>query len=72
MLARDQIEDPRVLLAVERNGRSLEPAKGLPRLVGPAERDFFTSVKTVPRIEVTREPARATAARIALARLRAR
>lgn len=70
VLAREQTGDPRVLLALERDGRSLEP--GLPRLVGPADWDCFTSVKAVQRIEVTREPAAATAALIALARLRAR
>ena len=40
-----------------------------PRLVGPAEWDCFLSVKSVDRIEVTREPQQATAATIALARL---
>ena len=42
---------------------------GFPRLVGPAEWDCFLSVKSVDRIEVTREPQQATAATIALARL---
>ena len=44
-------------------------APGFPRLVGPAEWDCFLSVKSVDRIEVTREPQQATAAAIALARL---
>jgi hypothetical protein len=44
-------------------------AAGLPRLLGPAEWDCFLSVKSVPRIEVTREPQQETAATIALARL---
>lgn len=72
VLGREQAEDPRVLLAVERNGRPLRVADGLPRLVGPADWDCFTSVKAVERIEVTHEPAEATAARIALGRLRTR
>ena len=38
-------------------------------VVGPAEWDCFLSVKSVDRIEVTRQPQRATAATIALARL---
>jgi hypothetical protein len=42
---------------------------GFPRLVGPSEWDCFLSVKSVDRIEVTREPQRATAETIALARL---
>jgi DMSO/TMAO reductase YedYZ molybdopterin-dependent catalytic subunit len=42
---------------------------GFPRLVGPSEWDCFPSVKSVDRIEVTRDPQRATAATIALARL---
>jgi hypothetical protein len=42
---------------------------GFPRLVGPSDWDCFLSVKSVDRIEVTREPQRATAAAIALARL---
>jgi hypothetical protein len=42
---------------------------GFPRLVGPSEWDCFLSVKSVDRIEVTRQPQRATAAAIALARL---
>jgi DMSO/TMAO reductase YedYZ molybdopterin-dependent catalytic subunit len=42
---------------------------GFPRLVGPSEWDCFLSVKSVDRIEVTREPQQATAATIALARL---
>lgn len=69
VLSREQAEDERVLLALERDGRPLGIADGLPRLVGPAEWDCFTSVKSVERIEVTREPAEATAERIALGRL---
>lgn len=69
VLSREQAEDDRVLLALERDGRPLRVADGLPRLVGPAEWDCFTSIKSVERIEVTREPAEATAERIALARL---
>ena len=42
---------------------------GFPRLVGPSEWDCFVSVKAVDRIQVTRQPQRATAATIALARL---
>jgi hypothetical protein len=50
--------------------RRREPsARWFPRLVGPSERDCFLSVKSVDRIEVTREPQQATAATIALARL---
>jgi DMSO/TMAO reductase YedYZ molybdopterin-dependent catalytic subunit len=69
VLSREQAEDRRVLLALERDGRPLRVADGVPRLVGPADWDCFTSVKAVQRIEVTREPAEATAARIALGRL---
>ena len=42
---------------------------GSQRLVGPSEWDCFLSVKAVDRIQVTRQPQRATAATIALARL---
>ncbi|MGH3001550.1 MAG: hypothetical protein ACRDM1_02580 [Gaiellaceae bacterium] len=49
-------------------GIPLEPADGLPRLVGPSDWDCFKSVKAVDRIEVTREPGEATAAAIALGR----
>jgi len=69
VLTREQAEDDRVLLALECDGQPLEPDKGLPRLVGPAEWDCFQSVKSVDRIELTREPAQATAATIALARI---
>lgn len=72
VLSREQAEDGRVLLALERDGQTLEVADGLPRLVGPAEWDCFTSIKAVDRIEVTREPAEATAERIALGRLQDR
>lgn len=69
VLAREQGEDRRVLLALERDGQPLSRDDGLPRLVGPAEWDCFRSVKSVDRIELTREPGRATAAAIALARI---
>lgn len=62
---REQAEDDRVLLAVDRPGGG----DGFPRLVGPSGWDCFQSVKSVDRIELTREPAQATAATIALARL---
>lgn len=69
VLTREQAEDERVLLATSLDGEPLRPDQGLPRLVGPADWDCFSSVKSVDRIEVTREPARATAAAIALARI---
>lgn len=69
VLPREQAEDERLLLALERGGEPLGHEEGLPRLVGPADWDCFQSVKSVDRIELTREPAQATAARIALARI---
>lgn len=63
---REQAEDERVLLALEHVG---ERRGGFPRLVGPAEWDCFLGVKSVDRIEVTREPRPATAEAIALARI---
>ena len=72
VLSREQAEDERVLLALEQAGTASPRRAGFPRLVGPAEWDCFLSVRSVDRIEVTREPQRATAATIALARLNAR
>jgi DMSO/TMAO reductase YedYZ molybdopterin-dependent catalytic subunit len=69
VLTRDQAEDERVLLALEHEGATSPRRPGFPRLVGPAEWDCFLSVKSVDRIEVTRQPQQATAAAIALARL---
>jgi DMSO/TMAO reductase YedYZ molybdopterin-dependent catalytic subunit len=69
VLTREEAEDGRVLLALERDGVPLDTPAGLPRLVGPSEWDCFQSVKAVDRIELTREPAGATAAAIALARI---
>ena len=69
VLTREQAEDERVLLALEHEGAASPRRAGFPRLVGPSEWDCFLSVKSVDRIEVTREPQRATAATIALARL---
>jgi DMSO/TMAO reductase YedYZ molybdopterin-dependent catalytic subunit len=69
VLTREQAEDERVLLALEHAGTASPRRAGFPRLVGPAEWDCFLSVKSVDRIEVTREPQRATAATIALVRL---
>jgi methionine sulfoxide reductase catalytic subunit len=69
VLTREQAEDERVLLALEHKGAMSPRSAGFPRLVGPAEWDCFLSVKSVDRIEVTRQPQRATAAAIALARL---
>lgn len=69
VLPREQADDERVLLALERDGQPLEPSDGLPRLVGPSDWDCFQSAKSVDRIELTREPGDATAATIALARL---
>jgi DMSO/TMAO reductase YedYZ molybdopterin-dependent catalytic subunit len=70
VLTREQAEDERVLLAPEHEGAASPRRPGLPRLIGPSERDCFVSVKSVDRIEVTRQPQRATAATIAPARLR--
>ncbi|MBV9195309.1 MAG: molybdopterin-dependent oxidoreductase [Solirubrobacterales bacterium] len=70
VLTRKQAEDERVLLALEHGGAASPRPAGMPRLVGPAEWDCFLSVKSVDRIEVTREPQHATAATRALARLR--
>jgi len=67
VLTREQAEDDQVLLALEYEGA--ESRSGFPRLVGPSDWDCFLSVKAVDRIELTREPAQATAAGIALARL---
>jgi methionine sulfoxide reductase catalytic subunit len=69
VLTREQAEDERVLLALEHEGAASPRPAGFPRLVGPSEWDCFLSVKSVDRIEVTREPQPATAAAIALARL---
>ena len=69
VLTRAQAEDERVLLALARDGAASPRAAGFPRLVGPSDWDCFLSVKSVDRIEVTREPQRATAETIALARL---
>jgi DMSO/TMAO reductase YedYZ molybdopterin-dependent catalytic subunit len=69
VLTRQQAEDERVLLAVEHEGAASPRHAGFPRLVGPSEWDCFLSVKSVDRIELTREPAEATAATIALGRL---
>jgi DMSO/TMAO reductase YedYZ molybdopterin-dependent catalytic subunit len=68
VLTRAEAEDKRVLLALELDGVPLQPPE-LPRLVGPPDWDCFRSVKGVDRIEATVEPAEATAAAIALARL---
>jgi DMSO/TMAO reductase YedYZ molybdopterin-dependent catalytic subunit len=69
VLTREQAEDDRVLLALEHEGAASPRGSGFPRLVGPSEWDCFLSVKSVDRIEITREPQHATAATIALARL---
>ncbi|HVT66261.1 MAG TPA: molybdopterin-dependent oxidoreductase [Trebonia sp.] len=69
VLTREQAGDERVLLALEHEGAASPRRAGFPRLVGPSDWDCFLSVKSVDRIEVTREPQRATAAAIALARL---
>lgn len=68
VLTREQAEDERVLLALQHEGAVSPRPAGFPRLVGPSDWDCFQSVKSVDRIEVTREPAPATAATIALAR----
>jgi methionine sulfoxide reductase catalytic subunit len=70
VLTRGQAEDDRVVLALEHEGAASPRRAGFPRLVGPSEWDCFLSVKSVDRIEVTREPQQATAATIALARLK--
>ena len=69
VLTREQAEDERVLLALEHEGAASSRPSGFPRLVGPSDWDCFQSVKSVDRIEVTRESAEPTAATIALARL---
>lgn len=69
VLTREQAEDARVLLALERDGVKLDASTGLPRLVGPSDWDCFLSVKGVERIELTREPGESTAERIALERI---
>ena len=69
MLTREQAEDERVLIALEHEGAGSPRRAGFPRLVGPSEWDCFVNVKAVDRIRVTRQPQRATAATIALARL---
>jgi DMSO/TMAO reductase YedYZ molybdopterin-dependent catalytic subunit len=69
VLTREQAEDERVLLALGHTGAVSPRRPGFPRLVGPSEWDCFLSVKSVDRIEVTREPQAATAAAIALSRL---
>jgi DMSO/TMAO reductase YedYZ molybdopterin-dependent catalytic subunit len=69
VFSREQAEDERVLLALEHEGAATPRLAGFPRLVGPSEWDCFLSVKSVDRIEVTRQPQQATEATIALARL---
>lgn len=69
VLTREQAEDEQVLLALEHLGDEGPRRSGFPRLVGPSDWDCFLSVKSVDRIELTREPAQATAAGIALARI---
>ena len=69
VLTRGQAEDERVLLALEHEGAASPREAGFPRLVGPSDWDCFLGVKSVDRIEVTRQPQQATAATIALARL---
>jgi DMSO/TMAO reductase YedYZ molybdopterin-dependent catalytic subunit len=69
VLAREQAEDQRVLLALEHEGAASPRPTGFPRLLGPSEWDCFLSVKSVDRIEVTGEPRQATAGTIALGRL---
>ncbi len=58
VLTREQAEDERVLLALEHEGAVSPRPAGFPRLVGPSEWDCFLSVKSVDRIEVTRELSR--------------
>ena len=69
VLTREEAEDERVLLALGHEGAASPRPAGFPRLVGPSDWDCFLSVKSVDRIEVTRQPQQATAATIALARL---
>ena len=69
VLTRAQAEDERVLLALEHEGAASPRPAGFPRLVGPSDWDCFLSVKSVDRIEVTRQPQQATAETIALARI---
>lgn len=69
VLTRQQADDARVLIAVERDGQPLERSEGLPRLVGPSEWDCFLSVKSVDRIRLTRGPESETAETIALGRI---
>ena len=70
VLTREQAQDERVLIALEHEGAASPRPVGFPRLVGPSDWDCFLSVKSVDRIEVTREPQQATAETIALARLK--
>jgi DMSO/TMAO reductase YedYZ molybdopterin-dependent catalytic subunit len=65
VLSRDQAEDQRVLLAIERGGEPLTA----PRLVGPSDWDCFLSAKDVDRIELTYAAQQATGPSIALARI---
>jgi DMSO/TMAO reductase YedYZ molybdopterin-dependent catalytic subunit len=65
---RGDVERP-ACLALEHEGAASPRRAGFPRLVGPSEWDCFLSVKSVDRIEVTRQPQQATAAAIALARI---
>jgi len=65
VLTREQAEDGRVLLALERGGRPL----AAPRLVGPSDWDCFLSVKDVDRIELTAAAQQATGPSIALGRI---
>ena len=67
MLTHEQTHDEWVLLALEREAVACPRRADFPRLAGSSEWDCFLSVKSVDRIEVTREPQRATAAMIALA-----
>ena len=69
VLTREQAQDERVLLALEHEGAVSPRPAGFPRLVGPSDWDCFLSVKSVDRIEVTRQPQQATAETIALARI---
>lgn len=69
VLSRKQAEDGRDLLALEHEGAASLRRPGFSRLVGPSEWDCFLSVKSVDKVDVTREPQRATAEAIALARL---
>ena len=69
VLSREQANDVRVLLAIERNGQPLDRSDGLPRLVGPSDWDCFLSIKSVDRIRLTQKPEPATAETIALARI---